>query len=98
MYSRALESKHGGGCMTKTVEVWIEGSVYRCYPTQTEDDVEKYIVAGVGSVTLKSANGTIVALAPVFLDGHRVLKALAPLIHAERHLKPSTETLIAKVA
>ena len=66
------------------VEIVLEGALYRCYPTRREasEEEEKYIVAGVGSLTLMRATGAIVTVAPVFANGHRKLEALAPLIHA----------------
>ena len=64
------------------VEIVIEGSLYRCYPTQRgTSDEDKYIVAGVGSITLMRETGAIVTVAPVFNNGGPTLKKLAPLIH-----------------
>ncbi len=67
----------------KVVEVVIEGNVYRCYPTQRDANgaEEKYIVAGVGCITLARETGAIVTLAPVLSNGGPTLKKIAPLIH-----------------
>jgi hypothetical protein len=65
------------------VEIVIEGNVYRCYPTQRDASgaEEKYIVAGVGCITLARETGAIVTLAPVLANGGPTLKKIAPLIH-----------------
>jgi hypothetical protein len=67
----------------KVIEVVIEGNVYFCYPTQRDASgaEEKYIVAGVGCITLARDTGAIVTLAPVLANGGPTLKKIAPLIH-----------------
>jgi hypothetical protein len=71
----------GVNALTNTIEIVMEGTLYRCYRVQTsKDDVERYIVAGVGSITVERATGVIVDLTPVIHDGARVLTKLAPLI------------------
>jgi hypothetical protein len=72
------------------LEIVIEGSLYRCYPTLREesDPAEKYIVAGVGSITLTRESGAIVTLAPIFTNGGPTLKKLAPLIHGAAQAMP----------
>ncbi len=74
----------------QVVEIVIEGSLYRCYPTlrDTSDAQEKYIVAGVGSITLSRDTGAIVSVAPVFTDGGSKLRRLAPLIHQATEAMP----------
>ncbi len=72
------------------LEIVIESSLYRCYPTVREANApeEKYIVAGVGSITLARETGAIVTVAPVFTSGGPTLKKLAPLIHQAAEAVP----------
>ncbi len=64
------------------VEFFVEGALYRCYRTsRLSTGEESYIVAGVGSVTIKRDTGVTVAVAPVIHGGARMLETFAPLIH-----------------
>ncbi len=72
----------GVNALTNTIEIVFERALYRCYRVQTsKDDVDRYIVAGVGSVSIARATGAVVDLAPVIQDGARLLTKLAPIIH-----------------
>ena len=66
--------------MSTTIEIAIDGTLYRCYRARGGDALERYIVAGVGSVAIAADTGAIVELAPVINEGERLLTKLATLI------------------
>jgi len=75
----------GVNAVSNTIEILVDGTLYRCYAARrTNDDegVERYIVAGVGSITIARDTGAIVTMVAVIPDGVNVLAELAPILHA----------------
>ncbi len=66
------------------IEIGIDGIVHRCYrarPPNGHGMIERWIVAGVGSVTIARDSGAILDFAAVIADGGTLLARIAPIIH-----------------
>ena len=67
--------------MFGAIEVMIQAVTYRCYRTVAKDGVETYIVAGLGTLVIDRATGTIRHRHAVIRGGELVLDRIGPLLH-----------------